>query len=210
MNECALIFDRAGIDTNEVIDAAATKWNFHPYRPGLVGGHCISVDPYYLTHFAERLEYRPEVIQAGRRVNDSMGTFVAQKLVRELASAGRRVADARVGVLGLTFKEDVVDLRNTRVVELVAELRSFNVHPLLHDPLADPSKVVQAFTSALVRLDELRDLDAAVIAVPHQTYRQMDAEALLAMFAEPSDAILLDVRGVVTEADRARFRYWCL
>lgn len=210
MNECARIFDRAGIDTNEVIDAAATKWNFHPYRPGLVGGHCISVDPYYLTHFAERLDYRPEVIQAGRRVNDSMGTFVAQKLVRELAAAGRPVAYARVGVLGLTFKEDIADLRNTRVVELVAELRSFNVRPILHDPVAAPSKVEQVFGDPPVQFDELNNLDAAVIAVPHHALRETSIEALLAMFAEPSEAIILDVRGMVSDEDRGRFRYWCL
>lgn len=190
MNECALIFDRAGIDTNEVIDAAATKWNFHPYRPGLVGGHCIGVDPYYLTHMAERLGYHPEVILAGRRVNDSMGRFVATKTMQLLRG---RAGEMRVAVLGLTFKENVADLRNSRALDLVQELEAWGADVVVHDPRAAPEHIQQVFGKKPVRsLDDLGDVDAVVIATAHDEYKGL-------IF--PEDVVLVDVKGIYDEAD---------
>ncbi len=190
MNECALIFDRAGIDTNEVIEAAATKWNFHAYRPGLVGGHCIGVDPYYLTHMAELLGYHPEVILAGRRVNDSMGRFVATKTMQLLRGRGGQL---RVAVLGLTFKENVRDLRNSRVLDLVAELEQWGAEVVLHDPRADPEQVKRVFGKKPVRsLDDLGDVDAVVLATAHDEY-----EGLIF----PENVVLVDVKGLYDEAD---------
>lgn len=210
MNECALIFDRAGIDTNAVIDAASSKWNFHAYRPGMVGGHCIGVDPYYLTHMAELLGYHPEVILAGRRINDEMGRFVASKTVRELIRRHKVVAGARVAVLGVTFKEDVPDVRNTRVVDLVSELRAHGVEVSLCDPLADPDQVRGAFGGELVSLSALVDLDAVVFAVPHAEYRGLDLEELRVRCGDAP--VIIDVRGVVDRdaATRLGFRLWRL
>ena len=144
INELALIFDRLGIDTNDVLAAAGTKWNFLPFTPGLVGGHCIGVDPFYLTAAAEKLGYRPEVILAGRRINDSMGSEIAQKLVKLLIASGVSPCRARVGVLGLTFKQDVPDIRNSKVPDILAELREYGIEALVSDPLADPAAAQQA------------------------------------------------------------------
>ena len=135
-----MIFDKIGIDTTEVLEAAGTKWNFLPFRPGLVGGHCIGVDPYYLTVKAESLGYHPEIILAGRRINDGMGKYVAEKAVKMLISAGKPVQGSTIAVLGLTFKEDVPDLRNTKVVDIIAELADYGVRVIIHDPLADPDE----------------------------------------------------------------------
>lgn len=194
MNECALIFDRAGIDTNEVIDAAATKWNFHPYRPGLVGGHCIGVDPYYLTHMAERLDYHPDVILAGRRVNDGMGRFVARKVVELLIAADVRVRGSIVAVLGLTFKEEVADLRNSRVVELVDELARHGIELVLHDPLADPRRVEAIFGQKAVSNWSERRLDGLVLAVPHAEYLRSVPNWLA---DNPACGVVVDVKGVL-------------
>lgn len=195
MNECALIFERAGLDTNEVIDAACTKWNFHDYRPGLVGGHCIGVDPYYLTHMAELLGYRPEVILAGRRINDSMGTLLAQRLVREMLLHGQIGQPIMVGILGLTFKENVSDLRNSRVLDLVRELRRMGSITPLHDPHAADDDVYRIYGYSLS--DTVERCDALVVAVPHDEYRNLSAADLAAM-CTTSDLkpVLLDVRGI--------------
>ncbi len=149
MNELALIFHRIGIDTLEVLQAAGTKWNFLPFRPGLVGGHCIGVDPYYLTHKADMMGYHPQVILAGRRINDGMGHFVAEQTVKQLIQAGAHVKDAEVIVLGLTFKENCPDLRNSRVIDIVRELESFGMRVSVHDPLADPREAMHEYGVAL-------------------------------------------------------------
>ena len=212
MNELALIFDRLGIDTLEVLEAAGTKWNFLPFRPGLVGGHCIGVDPYYLTHKAEAAGYHPEVILAGRRINDGMGKYVAEKAVKMLIRADRRVSGARVGIFGLTFKENVPDLRNTRVVDIRAELEEYGVDVLVHDPLADAGEALREYGLTLTALEDMRDLDAAVFAVNHASYVSLDIEALRPRFARPDKAILLDIKGLWQRerALRAGYIYWRL
>ncbi|MEM6474712.1 MAG: nucleotide sugar dehydrogenase [Pseudomonadota bacterium] len=170
MNEIALIFDRMDIRTQDVLAAAGTKWNFLPFTPGLVGGHCIGVDPYYLTAAAERLNYRPEVILAGRRINDSMGQAVAQKTIKLMLSRSISMKNARIGVLGLTFKQDVPDIRNSKVPNIVAELRDYGIEPLVGDPLASADEAEAEYGIKLRHSDELRDLDALILAVNHESY----------------------------------------
>jgi UDP-N-acetyl-D-galactosamine dehydrogenase len=206
MNELALICDRLGIATREVLAAARTKWNFVPFRPGLVGGHCIGVDPYYLTAKAEALGYRPEVILAGRRINDAMGAFVGAKLVKLLVSQGRIIPAARVGVLGLTFKENVGDLRNSRVPDILRELRDFGIAALVHDPLADPARAEAEHGVLLDPLDALVDLDALVLAVPHAAYRALALGDRL----RPG-GVLADVTAALDPMGfRPDIRYWSL
>src|SRR6516225_1301811 len=168
MNELAIIFDRLGISTKEVLQAAGTKWNFLPFTPGLVGGHCIGVDPYYLTARAEAAGYYPQVILSGRRINDGMGGFVAQRLVKLLIAAERPVKGAKIGIVGVTFKEDVPDLRNSRVPDIVAELREFGITALVTDPMADREEALHEYGVKLVDLDAFKDLDALILAVPHR------------------------------------------
>jgi len=212
MNELSLIFDRLGLDTLDVLEAAGTKWNFLPFRPGLVGGHCIGVDPYYLTHKAEEVGYHPQVILAGRRINDGMGKYVAQKAIKMLIASGRKVGQARVGVFGLTFKENVPDLRNTRVVDIKAELAEFGVTVLVHDPLADPAEARHEYNLELTPLDAMRDLDAAILAVPHADYANLGLAALSSRFSGAQIPVLLDIKGLWnrTEAEKAGFSYWRL
>ncbi len=167
MNELALIFDRMGLRTADVLAASGTKWNFLPFTPGLVGGHCIGVDPYYLTAKAEALGYHPQVILSGRRINDGMGAFVAQKLVKLLIAAERPVKGASVAIVGLTFKEDVPDLRNSRVPDIVTELRAFGVEPAVHDPVADPEIAREEYGIQLTDLRGAGEYDALILAVPH-------------------------------------------
>ena len=168
MNELAILFDRIGIDTLEVLEAAGTKWNFLPFRPGLVGGHCIGVDPYYLTHKAATLGYHPEVILAGRRINDGMAKFVAEKTVKSMIAAGCYVKGARVNVLGLTFKENCPDLRNSKVADIVAELKSYGVEVHVHDPVAASGEAYHEYGIELEGWDHLPRADAIVAAVPHR------------------------------------------
>ena len=171
MNELAIIFDRIGIDTLEVLQAAGTKWNFLPFRPGLVGGHCIGVDPYYLTHKAEMLGYHPEVILAGRRINDNMGKFVAEQTVKNLVRNGWQVKDAPVVVLGLTFKEDCPDLRNSRVIDVINELKSYGANVVVHDPVADSAEAVHEYGVSLTPWEKLPKAAAIVAAVAHKEYK---------------------------------------
>ncbi len=180
MNELALIFDRIGIDTMEVLQAAGTKWNFLPFRPGLVGGHCIGVDPYYLTHKAEMLGYHPQVILAGRRINDGMAAYVAQQTVKQLIAAGTQIKGAKVVVLGLTFKENCSDLRNSKVADIVSELQEFGCHVQVHDPLADPTQAQHEFGILLSSWDELAcEVDGLIAAVSHSEYTNRPVDKLL-------------------------------
>lgn len=172
MNELSLIFHRIGIDTEEVLAAAGTKWNFLPFRPGLVGGHCIGVDPYYLTHKAEALGHHPQVILAGRRINDGMGKYVAEQTVKQISCAGHAVRGAKVVVLGLTFKENCPDLRNSKVVDVIHELRSYGIDVLVHDPLAVPSEARHEYGIELVEWDMLPTATALVAAVAHDEFRK--------------------------------------
>jgi UDP-N-acetyl-D-galactosamine dehydrogenase len=170
MNELAIIFERLGIDTLEVLEAAGSKWNFLPFRPGLVGGHCIGVDPYYLTRKAEMLGYHPEVILAGRRINDNMGKFVAEQTIKQMIQAGSHVKGAKVSVLGLSFKENFPDIRNTRVVDLINELRLYGVEVAVHDPVAIPVEARHEYGIELVAWEKLPRADAVVVAVAHRQF----------------------------------------
>ncbi|MCC6658401.1 MAG: nucleotide sugar dehydrogenase [Rhodocyclaceae bacterium] len=176
MNELAIIFDKVGIDTSEVLAAAGTKWNFLRFKPGLVGGHCIGVDPYYLTHKAEMLGYQPQVILAGRRINDGMGKYIAEQTVKQMIAAGGYVKGARVNVLGLTFKENCADLRNSKVVDVIEELKSYGVEVFVHDPWADPEEALQEYGLRLSAWDDLPRADAIVAAVSHRELAALSAE----------------------------------
>ena len=195
MNEFAIIFQRMGIDTLDVLEAAGTKWNFLSFRPGLVGGHCIGVDPYYLTFKAEALGHHPHVILAGRRINDGMGKYLAETAVKQLIRMNVRVGTAKVGILGFTFKEDVPDLRNTRVIDVVRELEEYGVSVVVHDPEARPGEALDEYGQKLSPLEELNDLDALILAVSHKAYRSLTPAGLRSRFARPDRALLMDVKG---------------
>jgi UDP-N-acetyl-D-galactosamine dehydrogenase len=211
MNELAMIFDKMDIDTLEVLEAAGTKWNFLPFRPGLVGGHCIGVDPYYLTFKAESMGYHPDMILAGRRVNDGMGKYIAERTVKMLIRAGRQVQGARVALLGLTFKENVPDLRNSRVVDIYSELVDYGVQVSVHDALADPEEAKLYYDIALVDRSALKGVDAVILAVGHQAYREMGLSAL-GRFCKTQPAIFVDVKSVFSpaEARKLGLMYWRL
>jgi UDP-N-acetyl-D-galactosamine dehydrogenase len=198
MNELSLIFNRMGIDTLEVLEAAGTKWNFLPFRPGLVGGHCIGVDPYYLTHKAEMLGYQPQVILAGRRINDSMGKYVAEQTVKRMIAAGQAVKDADIIVLGMTFKEDCPDLRNSKVIDVIRELQSYGVKVHVHDPLADNEECQHEYGIGLTEWDALPQASAIIAAVAHQPYKQMGVSKLLGKL-KPG-GVFADVKSVYDPA----------
>jgi UDP-N-acetyl-D-galactosamine dehydrogenase len=212
MNELSIIFDRLGIRTADVLAAAATKWNFLGFKPGLVGGHCIGVDPYYLTMKAQQLGYQPEVILAGRRINNNMGPYVAQKVIKLLIEAEVPVKGARVGVLGLTFKEDCNDIRNSKVPDILRELRSFGIEPMVHDPLASGPEAMHEYGEKLAPLEQLTRLDALVLAVSHREYRELGVARLVAMVADRG--VVVDVKSVLDPAHvrqaRQGLRYWSL
>ncbi len=210
MNELALIFQRLGIATRDVLAAAATKWNFHTYTPGLVGGHCIGVDPYYLTARAQQVGYHPEVILAGRRINDTMGRTIGRELVRRLTLADRAPRRARVGVFGLTFKENVRDLRNSRVPDILAELADWGVAAMAHDPIADADTLASAYGLTMADPSRMRDLDALVLAVPHRDYLGDGGTALLDRLAP--GGIVMDVKSALDPAavTGRGFGYWSL
>ena len=176
MNELSIIFDKLGIDTTEVLEAAGTKWNFLAFKPGLVGGHCIGVDPYYLTHKAEMLGYNPQVILAGRRINDGMGKFIAEQTVKQMIAAGSYIKGAKVNVMGLTFKENCGDLRNSKVVDIISELKSYGVEVFVTDPRAESSEAMQEYGVALMPWSDLPRADAIVAAVAHREYTSMTVE----------------------------------
>lgn len=209
MNELALIFERLGIDTGDVLAAAGTKWNFLPFRPGLVGGHCIGVDPYYLTHKAEKIGYIPQVILAGRRINDGMGRFIAQRTIREMIHAGHNILGSIVTVLGLTFKEDCPDIRNSKVIDIIRELEEYGVKVQIHDPLADPKEVNHEYGLDLVPMDNLIPASAIVLAVAHREFRNMPLSSYGALL---SGSVLIDVKGVFErdEVEAMGFRLWRL
>ncbi|GEO82178.1 nucleotide sugar dehydrogenase [Pararhodospirillum oryzae] len=199
MNELSLIFGRLGVDTRDVLEAAGTKWNFLPFTPGLVGGHCIGVDPYYLTYCAEQAGYRPEVILAGRRINDTMGAHVAREVLRLLLRRPRQGGGLHVVILGLTFKENVPDIRNTRVVDIAEELHSFGVTVEIVDPLADPAEVKAEYAMTLASPDALRPAHGVILAVAHDTYRTGGWE-LVARLLEGGQGVVADVKGVLDRA----------
>ena len=211
MNELSKIFDRIGIDTLEVLEAAGTKWNFLPFRPGLVGGHCIGVDPYYLTFKADALGYHPEMILAGRRINDGMGKHIAERTVKMLIAAGKQVRGARVAVLGITFKEDVPDLRNTKVIDIINELQDYGVEVIVSDPLADPVEARTYYNVELQPLPEIHNLDAVILAVMHRNYLDSGLTGIAGRCAD-SNALVIDVKGCFSpeEAEELGVTYWRL
>jgi UDP-N-acetyl-D-galactosamine dehydrogenase len=211
MNELAIIFDHMNIDTNEVLDAAGTKWNFLKFRPGLVGGHCIGVDPYYLTHKAEKLGYIPQVILGGRRINDGMGKFVAQRTIKEMIRAGHNVVDSTITVLGLTFKEDCPDLRNSKVIDIIRELKDFGVNLQVHDPTANAEEAKHEYGVTLeTSLKQLKPASAVVLAVAHKEYTDLSMDQLKSMMN--SHPVLIDVKSVFRPQDTAAagIRHWRL
>jgi UDP-N-acetyl-D-galactosamine dehydrogenase len=210
VNELAIIFERLGIDTGEVLKAAGTKWNFLPFRPGLVGGHCIGVDPYYLTYKAELAGYHPQVILAGRRINDSMGSHIARKTVQQMIHAGRNIKGARVNVLGLTFKEDVPDIRNSKVIDVIRELHEFGVETCVHDPLAAPEDALHEYGLRLADWDSMPAADALIVAVSHKQYLQMPVEGLLKKVVRKG--VVIDIKSALdAEALRREgLRVWRL
>ncbi|MDO4290319.1 MAG: nucleotide sugar dehydrogenase [Eggerthellaceae bacterium] len=212
MNELAMVFDRMGIDTSEVVAGMNTKWNALGFMPGLVGGHCIGVDPYYFTYEAEKLGYHSQIILAGRKVNDGMGEFVADAAIREMVQAGLAPAKAKVGVLGITFKENCPDVRNSKVNDILRHFRQYCIEPLVCDPWADSADAKLAYGVDLVDMDEMRDLDVLVIAVAHDRFVAMDSGDYKALFADKSDAekVLVDVKSILNKADFAGFHYWRL
>jgi len=201
MNELSLIFHKIGIDTTEVLETAGTKWNFLGFRPGLVGGHCIGVDPYYLTHKADMLGYHPQVILAGRRINDGMGKYIAGETVKHMIQAGRNIKGAHVNVLGLTFKENVPDLRNSRVIDVIRELESFGIVVHVHDPVADPAEAMHEYGVPLAAWDDLPRADAIVAAVAHREFKVRSIDDIVAKVA--ADGLYVDVK---CQADAAVLR----
>jgi len=202
MNELSLIFHKLGIDTLDVLEAAGTKWNFLPFRPGLVGGHCIGVDPYYLTYKAESVGYHPQVVLGGRRVNDGMGKYIAEQTVKELAARGHPVAGARVTVLGLTFKENCPDLRNSRVEDILRELAEYRCAVQVHDPLADPGEALEEYGVELLPWEGLQPGHAVILAVPHAAYLEQGLDLLQGCLAD--EGVVLDIKGVLDRGQAAQ------
>ena len=206
MNELAIIFHKMGLDTREVLQAAQTKWNFLPFKPGLVGGHCISVDPYYLTYKAEQLGHHPEVILAGRRINDHIGEYIAQQTVLQMIHQNIQIKNAQVAILGITFKENCPDIRNTRVTDIMHELKQFGVQIYVHDPMANREEVFEEYGIELIDWDQLPKLDALVLAVAHDKYKHFETSA----YAEKLNpqGILIDVKGILEPTES--FPVWRL
>ena len=211
MNELSIIFNRMGIDTKSVLEAAGTKWNFLKFYPGLVGGHCIGVDPYYLTYKAEMMGYHSQVILAGRRINDDMGKYVAENCVKNLIAADKNVKNAKVAILGVTFKENCPDCRNSKVIDIVNELKEYGITPVISDPIADAIEVNNLYGITLVDLNVINDMDAVIIAVPHADYYKYTLSDVSALFG-PGRNILLDLKGIFNrkEYETAGFMYWRL
>ncbi|WP_455388209.1 nucleotide sugar dehydrogenase [Petrachloros mirabilis] len=211
MNELALIFHRLGIDTKSVLEAAGTKWNFLKFFPGLVGGHCIGVDPYYLTYKAESVGYHPQVILAGRRINNGMGKFVAEQTIKRLGQLDRSVRDLKVAVLGLTFKENVPDLRNSRVPDIIRELQEYGVQVFVHDPVAEPEEAVSEYGIRLCEWDSLKNVDGIVLAVAHRAYVDMSSQKLLAILCNQERGVVIDVKSALDQNKLPKsLTYWRL
>ena len=212
MNELSIIFNRMGIDTLDVLRAAGTKWNFLNFRPGLVGGHCIGVDPYYLTYRAEQMGYHSQVILAGRRINDDMGKYVAEQLVKRLISADIPVKNANVAILGLTFKENCPDTRNTKVMDIVRELAEYGITPVICDPQADAAGAKREYGVELVPMSAIREMDAVVLTVAHEEFRYFTVQELDGFYKENQQKVLVDIKGILDRStyESAGYSYWRL
>lgn len=211
MNELALIFHRLGIDTKSVLEAAGTKWNFLRFSPGLVGGHCIGVDPYYLTAKAESVGYHPQVILSGRRINNGMGKFVAEQTMKLLSQLPRPVNELKVAVLGLTFKENVPDLRNSKVPDIINELLEYGVQVVVHDPIAESEEAVHEYGIKLVDLKQIKDVDGVILAVAHRSFLEMGLSELLMPLRDQKSGVLIDVKSIFDPSQvPSSIKYWRL
>lgn len=212
MNELSIIFHKMGIDTKAVLEAAGTKWNFLPFFPGLVGGHCIGVDPYYLTYKAEQLGYHSQIILSGRRINDDMGKYVAESVVKNLIRAGVNVKTAKVAILGFTFKENCPDTRNTKVIDIVRELREYGVEPVITDPVADEKEAHREYGVNFTKDESIREMDAVILAVAHKEYEKLDEKQLAAYYKQEGPKILADLKGMLNKEqyEAAGYSYWRL
>lgn len=211
MNELSIIFNKMGIDTKSVLEAAGTKWNFLPFFPGLVGGHCIGVDPYYLTYKAEMLGYHSQVILAGRRINDDMGRYVAENCVKSLIAADKAVRGAKVAILGFTFKENCPDTRNTKVIDIVNELKEFSINPVIADPQADAEEAKRLYGIDFVDINTINNMDAVILAVAHPELNELTMPDVDKFFGK-GQKVLLDIKGMLNrnEYERAGYKYWRL
>lgn len=213
MNELSIIFNKMGIDTRSVLEAAGTKWNFLKFAPGLVGGHCIGVDPYYLTYKAEELGYHSQIILSGRRINDDMGKYVAENVIKRLIAADFPVKHAKVAILGFTFKENCPDTRNTKVIDIVNELREYGIDPFIADPEADAKEAKQLYGVEFTDMSELKDLDAVIIAVSHDVFQKLSKEEIAALYnADNKVKVLADIKGILDKKsyDTEEYSYWRL
>lgn len=213
MNELSIIFNKMGIDTKSVLAAAGTKWNFLKFFPGLVGGHCIGVDPYYLTYKAEQLGYHSQIILSGRRINDDMGKYVAESLIKNLIKADIPVKNARVAILGFTFKENCPDTRNTKVIDIVKELREYGIEPMITDPVADKAEAEREYGVKLVSQDEIKDMDAVILAVSHREFENLTMKDFDSLFAQTHQKkVLSDIKGMLDRDayESAGYLYWRL
>jgi UDP-N-acetyl-D-galactosamine dehydrogenase len=212
MNELAMVFDRMGIDTKEVVEAMNTKWNALGFTPGLVGGHCIGVDPYYFVYEAERLGYHSQIVLSGRKINDGMGKFVADNIIKKLINADVVVRKAKVSILGITFKEDCPDTRNTKVFDVIQELRNYGVQPLVVDPHADKKEVMQEYGIELSTMNDVKNSDAVVFAVAHKEFKNMTYDFIDSLYADKNSRILIDVKSMfnLKELNEKKYDYWRL
>ena len=211
MNELSIIFNKMGIDTKSVLDAAGTKWNFLKFYPGLVGGHCIGVDPYYLTYKAEELGYHSQIILSGRRINDDMGKYVAENCVKQLIAADKSVKNAQVAILGFTFKENCPDTRNTRIIDIVNELREYGINPVISDPEADADEAKRLYGIEFVEMNTIKDMDAIILAVAHTGFKELTMDTLDKMYSK-GQKVMLDLKGLLYRKDyeKAGYNYWRL
>ena len=210
INELAILFDRMGIDTHEVLDAAATKWNFLPFKPGLVGGHCIGVDPYYLTFKAQQFDFHPQVILSGRRVNDSVGKFIAEKTIKNLIKSGKDVCHSKVAIMGVTFKENCPDIRNSKVIDIIKELQEYDAHVVVCDPYADKAEVKHEYGFDLSDLSSIKDVDCLVFAVGHNKFQELGVQGAVNLLKKKS--VIIDVKRLFEHQDfeKTDVSYWRL
>ena len=212
MNELSIIFNKMGIDTKAVLEAAGTKWNFLKFFPGLVGGHCIGVDPYYLTYKAEQMGYHSQIILSGRRINDDMGKYVVESLVKKLIQADIPVKSAKIGILGFTFKENCPDTRNTRIIDIVNELKEYGITPVIADPVADKAEAKHEYGMEFADISDVKDMDAIILAVAHEEFSALTIEEMDKFYSGNNTKVLLDIKGLLNrkEFENAGYIYWRL
>lgn len=211
VNELSMIFNKKGINTKAVLDAAATKWNFIRFNPGLVGGHCIGVDPYYLTYKGEQLGYSSQIIASGRRINDGMGKFIADETIKQMIKSNKGINGARIGILGITFKENCTDVRNTKVIDIINELREYSTNCIVVDYMANKEEVSERYNIELVDFNELKDLDCLILAVAHDEYKRLDLKKIKELYSD-ENKVLIDIKSLINkaEAEEQGFVYWSL